>query len=614
MNGSNTALRVGLALAVGLTLATTGATASADEQGTVLKIDGSDIYIDLGTKNGVGGGATLTLMHVIVAKNPVTNKTLRDRFPLGQLRVVKAGEGLCIAHASQELLARVKVGDEVVLASAPGTFDDPWVSKIDERARARAARLEAKKKAEMPADPKEREARIRAEHAAAVARAQQAIDAAEVAQRVWRTTLGKAPQDRIAIWQAYLDADPSSRYAESVRGEIASLQAQIAAEEAAAQQANEPDNQREDERTTRLALLNRAMDIAAPLAVDAPRQVYEGEGVALAFTVLMPSAVARAWLYYRRRGEATFQRTNLTFDGDVYMRGRIPGEVARPPGIEFFVESAGGDQDGPPTPVIGSQERPRLIRVQKKVEDAPSDKIDRSRVTLFTDYVDFDSGFGDGFDQYIHTEVDFMYRFLKPIYSVRVGFGTLGGVGGPKDIIDAAVNNDCLDELGEYRCRRVDFTYSYVEFEYRLRKRPLAIMLRPQFGSGSRDFLPNDTNRDCFAGDFEECEIFQSLGLRLRLRIGEERKTNLTIGLGLTQFVGTVFEAAFTWDVIPQFPIKISAHVTDQPVPEDFGVRLIGDIGWRKYRWFYPSLRISAQARDVDHAGLSGGAAINFDW
>lgn len=613
MNGSNTALRVGLAVAIGLALATASQSALADE-GTVLKIDGSDIYIDLGAKNGVGGGSTLTLMHVIIAKNPVTKKTLRDRFPLGQLRVVKAGEHLCIAHASQKLLARIKVGDQVTMASAPRTFKDPWLTQMEERARARKARVEAKKQAQLPIDPKEREKRIKAEHAAAVARAQQAVDAAAVVQGVWRATLGKAPQDRIAMWQVYLDANPTSPYARGVLDEIASLQAQIKAEDDMSKQIVEPDPEREDMRVARLATLNPALDLNSPLVVEAPLQVYEGELVQLAFTVLVPSAITRAWLYYRRSGEATFQRTNLAFDGDAYMRGQIPGDIARPPAIEFFVEIAGADQNSPPTPVIGSQENPRQIAVQKKVEQAPSDKVNRSRVTLFTDYVDFDSGLGSGFDQYIHAEVDFMYRFLKPIYSVRVGFGTLGGIGGPKDVIDAAVNEDCRDELGEYRCRRVVFTYTYAEFEYRLRNRPLSIMLRPQFGYGSRDNLLNGTNQDCFSGDVQECEIFQSLGLRVRVRIGEERKTNLTLGLGLTQVVGTVFEAAFSWDVIPQFPIKISAQVTDQPVPEDFGVRLIGDIGWRKYSWFYPSLRISAQARDVDHAGLSGGAAINFDW
>ena len=50
------------------------------------------------------------------------------------------------------------------------------------------------------------------------------------------------------------------------------------------------------------------------------------------------------------------------------------------------------------------------------------------------------------------------------------------------------------------------------------------------------------------------------------------------------------------------------------PVVEDFGVRLIGDVGLKKIGWFYPSLRVSYQARDINHSGLSGGAALNFDW
>ena len=46
--------------------------------------------------------------------------------------------------------------------------------------------------------------------------------------------------------------------------------------------------------------------------------------------------------------------------------------------------------------------------------------------------------------------------------------------------------------------------------------------------------------------------------------------------------------------------------------PEE--VRLIGDVGYRSVSWIYPSLRLSYQARDIDHAGVSGGLAMNFDW
>lgn len=603
------------ALACALALSLLGATAHADTEGTegtVLKLDGPDIYIDLGARDGVGPGSTLTLLHVIVAKNPVSGKTLRDRFPLGELRVQKAGDHLSIAHASPELLARVRPGDEVRLSSAPKNFEDPWQTTLAERERLRKER-EAAAKAPPATDPAARKAAREAAYKAAVARAQATIAEVEAAKEIWRATLGKAPEDRIGMWEAYLAANPKSRYTEAVRAEIASLRAQMEAEAQADAQLVDPDSRRAELRAQQLAAITDDISLDSPLVVRQPDTVYQGDDVSLAFTVLVPRVVERAWLYYRHRGEGSFHRLELARDGDAYLRGTIPGKAVRPAGVEYFVEAVAPGETDAPAPVIGSQEVPRVIRVQAKVEEDVPEIDDRSRITLFTDYVDFDGGLGGGFDQYIHAEVDFMYRFFKPIYAVRVGFGTIGGLGGPKDVIDNAPET-CLDETDTYRCRRVTFTYAYTEFEYRLKNKPIAIMLRPQFGHGSQDRLPNANSGRCFTGEIADCEVFSSLGLRLRLRIGDERATNLTLGIGVTQVVGTVFEAAYSWDVIPKFPIKISAQVTDQPVPEDFGVRLIGDIGWRRYGWFYPSVRIAYQARDVDHAGLSGGAAINFDW
>jgi hypothetical protein len=55
-------------------------------------------------------------------------------------------------------------------------------------------------------------------------------------------------------------------------------------------------------------------------------------------------------------------------------------------------------------------------------------------------------------------------------------------------------------------------------------------------------------------------------------------------------------------------------QVTDEPVPQDYGVRLIGDVGLRKLSWVYPALRLSYQARDLNHTGASAGFAVAFDW
>jgi hypothetical protein len=129
-------------------------------------------------------------------------------------------------------------------------------------------------------------------------------------------------------------------------------------------------------------------------------------------------------------------------------------------------------------------------------------------------------------------------------------------------------------------------------------------MARPLFGRGHRDSSPNDD-----AHDWQD-----SFGARLRLRLGRETDTNLAVGASLTEGFGSLYEAVFTWNVIPRFPVVLSAQVTDQPVPGDFGVRLIADVGWRGLKWVYPSFRVSYQARNIDHAGVSAGGSLHFDW
>ena len=36
-------------------------------------------------------------------------------------------------------------------------------------------------------------------------------------------------------------------------------------------------------------------------------------------------------------------------------------------------------------------------------------------MSVFLDYVDFDGGVNAGYDQYLLFEIDFMYRFLRPL-------------------------------------------------------------------------------------------------------------------------------------------------------------------------------------------------------
>lgn len=581
------------------------APATAEAGGTVLQIDGALVHVDLGSQDGVGAGTELVLLHVVTARDPVSGKSLRDRFPLGRLTVIKAGDRVALARAPKEIQHRIRVGDEVELASRKRAFSDPWRDTIAERKAERKAAATPRRR-----DPQQRQR----QHALAVARANESIAQAESATRAWRATLGKSPAERVAIWQTYLDTHPRTPYAGEVRAEIASLQAQANELERLAEVA-EPDDElapgeRARQRVERLIRVEPGIEPRDVLAGTQPDSVYQGSDIPLAFLILQPAVVDRAWIYFRSAGADSFRRLEMVRDGDAYLRTTLPGDVTTSAGVEYFIEVAAAENA--PVAVLGTQGAPRRISVEAAVEDRPPDIEDRSRVTAFVDYVDFDGGFGDGFDQYVHAEIDFMYRFRQPVYSIRVGFGTLGGFGGPKDVIDES-EGTCIDPDGVFRCQRVNYSYAYTELEYRFSD-AFAVMLRPQFGSGSNDRRPDSDSGRCDTSDLEDCDLFNSIGLRARVRIGDELGTNLTLGVGVTQSVGTLFEAAYTWDVIPRFPIKLSAQVTDQPVPEDFGVRLIGDLGWRAVGWVYPSLRIAYQARDADHSGVSGGLAANFDW
>jgi hypothetical protein len=574
------------------TLALVGAVrAVRAERAAVLAVDthAGEVYVDRGTAAGVGPGARLVLYHIVIATHPVTGAKVRDAFPIGDLEVINAGRAISVARGDAELMTRIAVGDQVELRGEPRDYPDPW------RARTRPRGDEAQ--GERLAIDRERQAAERkAQRDAAVAR----LAAEEAARNAFTDSLGLGLEQRIDLWKAYLAAYPESPYRAAVTAELDSLRDQLARERARDADAGSATRLRRD---LEVLLGGQGHQLTAwPLLALPPRRAYQGGELELAFHTVGAGDVARAWLYYRRAGETTYRRAPLERGGDGYLRQRISGAIVMPPRLEYFVEVL-LEGAAEPKPAFASADEPATVAVDASVEEAPDEIRGRTQLTLRVDYVDFD-GPGRNFDEYVVGEVDMMYRFRAPIHALRLGFGAYGGKGGPKDVIDDSPTEDCRDEAGVYRCRRVDFHYAFLELEHRFADL-VAVMLRPMVGSAWREDAP--------AGDAER-QFFESFGLRGRIRLGAEQGTNVVLGVQLVEEFGTAFEGAFIWDVIPRFPVVIAATVTDQPVPEDFGVRLIADVGYRGLAWLYPSLRVSYQARDLDHAGFGGGLALNFDW
>ncbi len=570
-------------------------------RGTVLQVADGAVYVDLGANDGVDAGSELDVFHVIQATNPVTKQVVRDTFLVGVLTVERVGKEIGVARGDSAVMARVVAGDEVE-ARAKKAVIDPWLETTRPR----------RPRAEKDAEARRIEAhavKVR-EHEAQRVLVEQEIVEVEAARRAFEASLGKDILERIAIWnQLIADLPADSEVVRFAAAEIGSLRSQ----EVQREQATE----------------RRALEMARPefgalaplvaepgihrrigeLWFDAPTQLYEGSSFELAFLAPRPEFVKGAWVHYRASGADTYRRVALTVDGDGYLRAVIPGDAVRPGGVEYFVEVLDvRDEGAEPRAVAGSAGLPERIDVDASVEEPPPDRADRSRVTLSFDYIDFD-GTDSKWDQYLQAEADFLYRFRTALYSLRLGFTTLGGRGGPKDVI----KNDpvgCLDADGTLKCHRARWSLGYVELEFRLGE-IVAFMVRPLVGGGYRsrsvgDVFDDDrVDPDDFGGAF---------GLRGRLRIGREQQTNLVLGASASEQFGSLFEAAFTWDVIPRFPIVLSANVTNQLVGEDYGVRLIADVGWRGMSWLYPSVRFAYQARDIEHAGVSGGLALNFDW
>ncbi|MGE3545522.1 MAG: hypothetical protein AB7L28_16415, partial [Kofleriaceae bacterium] len=530
----------------------------------------------------------LELLHEVVVRDPRSNATLRDRFAIGTLSVIKAGERLCVARAEDDLAKRVLVGDRVRLASQPRRFVDPWAEQVA------ASQLAPVVVAAPPVAG--------------------GADHAELARQAWADTLGKPPEQRIERWIQLIAADPNSPYRKPVEAEIVSLRSQIAQRDAALATARSAATSDRDPRIARLAASLSSVGVSTDevLAVAPLTRAIPGRPIRLSFLVRAPAAIRGGWLYVRPPGEPGFRRVPLTSDGDAYLVATIDQALVRAPRLDWYVEVVPSGADAEPEPALGTQDAPMRIAVDPIVEEAPIEQ-GRSHIDVHVDYVDFDGRLTKGHDQYYQAEIDFTYRFLDPVYAVRLGFGTLSGTGGPKDIIDEATIAPCTDAGGNYRCKRVTFSYVYTELEYRFRPN-VALMLRPQAGLLTEDFMPGAERDRCAGSDIEGCEFFTGLGLRARLRLGSETATNLVLAAGFTDGVGTLLEAAYHWLAVPVVPVQLSVQVTDQPVVEDFGVRLIADVGIRKLSWFYPSMRVSYQARDIDHAGFSGGLALNFDW
>jgi hypothetical protein len=499
---------------------------AAPRQAYVLRIEGSDAFVDIGRAEAAAPGAKLRVYRVIEARHPTTGKVLRDRFLLGEAEVLEAGETLSRVGGSKDLLLRLEVGDEVELASAPPPRPATPTTTAAPTARPGT-----------PPPPDAERAALRT---------------------TWEAALKLSASERARVWEEFLAAWPQSDLAGPIRAEVALLRAAPAPTSAPGQ-------------------LVSAVPTQPVLKVVGPNTALVGEPVIITMTHVAGPAPRAALLHWREQGAPGFRTLHMNSEPTGHFRAQLPQDGVAEPAVEYFVEAA--DADGASQAVAGSATSPQRVAVRLPPSARPVEREKRSRVRIHDEYVDFNRFKGN--DVYNLFEVDFLYRVLTTVHSVRVGFGSYQGRGTPRELLDTDATP-----------RRVGFTYGFSEIELRLLQ-SLAGLARVSAG----------VNRQGL-----------STGLELGMRIGSETGTSLTLRGATLKNIGNRANLALAWDAVEGWPMSAEVVVTNEPIGEDLGVRLLYTVGRSITPWLDLSGRVGYQLRDINHSGVSLGLGTTFHW
>ncbi|WP_224243253.1 hypothetical protein [Hyalangium gracile] len=496
---------------------------AAPRQAYVLRIEGADAFVDLGRADAAAPGTRLRVYRVIEARHPATGKVLRDRFLLGEAEVLEAGEALSRIGGAKEFLLRLEVGDEVELAVAPAV--PPTTPTTTARPGAPAS----------PTPPDAERAALRSS---------------------WDAALKLPPSERARVWEGFLAAWPQTDLAGPIRAEIALLRATPAAQPG--EEAPTPPAE-------------------SVLKVAGPDTALVGEPVIISLTHLAGPAPRGAMLHWRQQGAPGFQTHHMRAEPTGHFRAQLPQDSVAEPAIEYFVEAT--LEDGATQPVAGSATQPQRVAIKLPPSARLIERENRSRVRIHDEYVDFNRFKGN--DVYNLFEVDFLYRVLTTVHSVRVGFGSYQGRGTPKELLDT-----------DTAPKRVGFTYGFSELELRLLP-SLAGLARVSAG----------VNREGL-----------TTGLELGMRIGSETGTSLTVRGATIRNIGKRANLALAWDAVRGWPMSAEVVVTNEPIGEDLGVRLLYTVGRSVTPWLDVSGRVGYQLRDINHSGLTLGLGTTFHW
>jgi hypothetical protein len=522
-----------LALALTLALALAGAPARAEDaivKGSVVKIELREIYVNLGAGQGVAGGSPIRIKRPIRLSHPVTRAAIEDWLPVGSATVTQAGT----------TLTRAVVGD-LVTAIRVGDVAEVLVTRPDPRPPAPAPQPQpAPQPAQPPVDPTTREVL-----AVFAAQAGQPLDA------------------RIAGWERYLSTHPGSPYAASIRADLEALQVL-----------------REELGPAGAARTGAPIE---PLEHSVPAPTAAGQAFSVVFVLARPEHVASAYLHFRSGSRRTYQRALLVREHEIYLRGVVPAEVVRAPGVEYFVEVS--TPSGDAGLALGSPETPVRVAVKPPpLTDRFGGEAGRTTVRVAGEHLDFatfEKRRGNRIDRMTTGTIDVAYELGTTVQRVGVGAGAIIGSGGYRDLVW---------EMGS-PVPRTGFNYGRADVE----------LGRPTLAVG-------------IAGIAGVSKEGLGLGVEGRVRIGARRGTNLQLLAQALPEVGWLTDTRLGARPARDLLLGISVGATDQPNNGDVAAKLGTELEWLGLPGAVLRVRASWQGRSVAHGGVGGGAAVELTW
>lgn len=520
-------------------------------EGVVVHVDAREIFVALGSEQGLPALARVEVYRRVEVVHPNTREKLTDRFPIGEMELSEVGRVLSIGSSFGGLQQRPSVGDFVVYRIRPSRAPQPENLGV-----AQNLEVESLPSHEAEAPPSE---------PAHQSRPPELVNF----HRDMEAAMAQPLSARIARWEQYLAQYPDSPHARLVDRELIWLRNRLMEERLSSQAVQQP--AREERRQSRAQ-------------VDAPRKTFTDRPVHIVATLSEPDIAEEVRVLIKRDSQTHFEMLPMERIGDFHWRLAVDESWRSPGTLHYFVETV--RKDGEIDLVAGSSNRPNLVVLEESVE-VRRERENRSQANASFDFVNFNHGKGK--DEFYRFESDFRYaiRGYAPLVAFRTGVGIYQGGGGRRDDIEAGEPS-----------REMSVGYGYVDTEFAFHDL-VSFSSRLVLGTGQATDRP--TNYD-------------TLGMRLQLRVGEEDGMRLIGGVSLTQEIGNEAWIEFIGHVLERVPLLAAVIVTNLPVGAELGVSLQGGIGYALTDRFALMARVGWNARTINYYGPSFGVGTVLNW